>query len=81
MLEVPDSEVDAGSDDEDDRKILVRRAVELVLSRCRDETRRAFLRVVIDGEQPADVARDLGLTPPISGPRSGSAGPTCQAVL
>jgi RNA polymerase sigma-70 factor, ECF subfamily len=62
MLEVPDSEVDAGPDDEDDRKILVRRAVELVLSCCRDETRQAFLRVVTDGEQPADVARDLGMT-------------------
>jgi RNA polymerase sigma-70 factor (ECF subfamily) len=64
MLEIPDSESDAGSDadDEGDRSILVRRAVELVLSRCRDETRQVFSRVVVGGEPPADVARDLGMT-------------------
>ena len=42
--------------------VLYRRAVELVLSEYGEATRKAFLRVVVDRHDPADVARDLGLT-------------------
>jgi RNA polymerase sigma-70 factor (ECF subfamily) len=34
----------------------------MVLDDCKEETRQAFLRVVIAGQHPADVARDLGMT-------------------
>jgi RNA polymerase sigma-70 factor (ECF subfamily) len=56
---------EADSDDdsaEADRLLLCRRAVELVLADCKQETRQAFLRVVAGGQRPAEVARDLGLT-------------------
>ena len=58
---------DSGSDvsaeeDKDDALILQRRAVELVLESCREETRQAFLRVVVAGERPAEVAKQLGMT-------------------
>jgi RNA polymerase sigma-70 factor (ECF subfamily) len=42
--------------------LLLRRAVELVLADFKDESRTAFLRVVVEGHDPADVARDLGIT-------------------
>jgi RNA polymerase sigma-70 factor, ECF subfamily len=62
-LELPDDRADPGSSaDEDDKRLLIRRAVELVLDNCKEETRQSFLRVVIAGEQPADVAHDLGIT-------------------
>lgn len=47
---------------EDDRILLCRRIVEMVLADCKVETRQAFLRVVGGKERPADVARDLGMT-------------------
>ncbi len=53
---------DADSSDEDDRAILVRRVVDMVLGHCKEESRQAFLRVVIGGQHPVDVARDLGMT-------------------
>jgi RNA polymerase sigma-70 factor (ECF subfamily) len=61
-LELPDVQADPGSSDEDDRLLLVRRAVDLILESCKAENRQAFLRVVIAGEHPADVAQDLGMT-------------------
>jgi RNA polymerase sigma-70 factor (ECF subfamily) len=63
LHELPDEPADSGSEDEEDKLFLVRRAADLVLERCSEETRQAFLRVVIGEEDPADVARDLGITP------------------
>ena len=54
---------DPGSSDADDRGLLVRRAVELVLGKSEEKTRQAFLRVVLGGEHPSDVSKDLGMTP------------------
>jgi RNA polymerase sigma-70 factor (ECF subfamily) len=48
--------------DDDDKRQLVRRAVELVLENCKKENRQAFFRVVVEGHRAADVARDLGVT-------------------
>lgn len=47
---------------EDDRLAALKRAAELVLGKCKDATREAFLRVVIAGDHPADVAADLGIS-------------------
>src|SRR5262245_19507135 len=48
--------------EEDERLLLLRRAADLVLADCKEATRKAFLRVVIGGEEPGDVARDLGMS-------------------
>ncbi len=62
MLALPAEPSDTGTSDEDDRRMLVRRAVELILGKFEEKTRQAFLRVVIGGEHPAVVAEDLGMT-------------------
>jgi RNA polymerase sigma-70 factor (ECF subfamily) len=62
LLQVPESLDDSEPSDEDEKQILVRRVSDLVLENCKPENRQAFLRVVVAGEQPADVAADLGLT-------------------
>jgi RNA polymerase sigma-70 factor, ECF subfamily len=61
-LDFPDCQAETGSTDDDDRLLLLRRAVDLVLDNCKEENRRAFLQVVIAGKHPADVAQDLGMT-------------------
>ncbi len=53
---------DATSSDDDERSILVRRVVDMVLGHCKEGNRQAFLRVVMGGQHPVDVARDLGMT-------------------
>jgi RNA polymerase sigma-70 factor (ECF subfamily) len=53
---------DKANEEADDRLLLLRQAVELVLSSCQDATRQAFLRIVIGEEDPAAVASDLGVT-------------------
>ena len=60
-LELPDCHADSGATGEDEN-ILVRKVVDMVLDECQEETRQAFLRVVIAGQRPADVALDLGMT-------------------
>lgn len=45
-----------------DRALVLRRATEALLAGCQEETRQAFLRVVVEGQSPADVARDLGMS-------------------
>jgi RNA polymerase sigma-70 factor (ECF subfamily) len=63
LLQIPESDEDSDAmGREDDKLVLLRSAVELVLASCKDETRQAFLRVVIEGRRPADVAQDLGMT-------------------
>ncbi len=46
----------------DERLVLLRRAVELLLEDCQERTREAFRRVVLEEQAVEDVARDLGLT-------------------
>ena len=60
--DLPDDPADSGSADEDDKLSLARRAIDMVLENSKEATRQAFLRVVIEGQNPADVARDLGMT-------------------
>jgi RNA polymerase sigma-70 factor (ECF subfamily) len=65
LVKIPDdrAKYEASEYAEDDKLLLVRRVVELVLKNCQEKNRQAFLRVVIDGHHPADVARELGMTP------------------
>jgi RNA polymerase sigma-70 factor (ECF subfamily) len=49
-------------DDEDETRIVRRRAIELILAECEEQTRLAFLAVVAEGRSPADVAAELGLS-------------------
>jgi RNA polymerase sigma-70 factor (ECF subfamily) len=42
--------------------LLFRRAVEMVLETCKEETRQVFLRVAVAGEEPEEVARELGIS-------------------
>ena len=56
-----DPQIGDGPDPEEER-ILYSRALDLVLAEHKEETRTAFLRVVIDKQDPAAVAADLGMT-------------------
>lgn len=64
MMAVPESEPQDSGDGQanEDELIVFRQAIELILSEFKDETRRAFLRVVVDEASPADVATELGIT-------------------
>ena len=62
MLAIADCRSDLESSDLEDEQLLSRRAIDMVLDSCEEETRQAFLRVVVGREHPADVARDLGMT-------------------
>jgi RNA polymerase sigma-70 factor (ECF subfamily) len=57
-----DPETDEPSDNTDEVAILYRRAIEMILSGFQEATRQAFLRVVLNSQDPVDVARDLGLS-------------------
>jgi RNA polymerase sigma-70 factor (ECF subfamily) len=57
-----DEATTAAGSEEDDRLLIYRRAVELLLSECEERTRQAFWRVVVERQAPADVAADLGLS-------------------
>jgi RNA polymerase sigma-70 factor (ECF subfamily) len=48
--------------DRDDRRLLYRRAIELVRGEFEERTWRAFLRAVVDGQAAGDVADELGMT-------------------
>jgi RNA polymerase sigma-70 factor (ECF subfamily) len=50
-------------DSADDLGGLYRRALELVRGEFEDKTWQAFWRVAIDGQTPAEIAADLGVTP------------------
>jgi RNA polymerase sigma-70 factor, ECF subfamily len=63
LLELPDGHhTHSEATEKEDENLLARRAVEMVLENCKEETRQAFLRVVVEGHHPVDVARDLGIT-------------------
>jgi RNA polymerase sigma-70 factor, ECF subfamily len=49
-------------DSQEDELVLLRQAIEIILPGYDETTRQAFWRVVVDGHDPADVARELGLT-------------------
>jgi len=51
-----------GVSEADEVKLLVRRAVDLIRTEFADEKWQAFYRVVVEGQQPADVARDLNIS-------------------
>lgn len=53
----------ADPDENDYRRQLVGRAIELVRTDFSNNVWAAFAGVVLDGRSPADVARDLGMTP------------------
>ena len=64
FLEIPDK-VPEDSDDQsgfDAQSSLAHRALALVRNEFEDRTWQAFLRVVVGGENPSHVARDLQLT-------------------
>jgi RNA polymerase sigma-70 factor (ECF subfamily) len=48
--------------DYQDRLIVYRRAVRLILEDCEERTRTAFWRVVMEGHAVKEVAQDLGLS-------------------
>jgi RNA polymerase sigma-70 factor (ECF subfamily) len=64
LLEVPEGSWDGSDDSEskEEEQDILRRAIESILKKFNEETRRAFLRLVVDGQAPADVARELGTT-------------------
>ena len=64
LLQVRSAVWDESDDscDEDDRKILYRRVVELVHREFAQRTWQAFWLVTVDEERPADVARSLGMS-------------------
>ena len=51
-----------GDEDDSDEALVRRRAVHLILSDLTNEAKQAFLRVVGEGHDPAEVARELGMT-------------------
>jgi RNA polymerase sigma-70 factor (ECF subfamily) len=54
-----------GSDEDslrEDSLLLYRRAVEMILAGCEEQTRQVFLRVVIERQAAAAVAREMGIT-------------------
>jgi RNA polymerase sigma-70 factor (ECF subfamily) len=63
LMEYADAGLDSDDPtDETDKHQFVRRALDLILENCKEETRQAFLRTVIEGHLAADVARDLGIS-------------------
>lgn len=65
LAEIPAPNVDshtAVASDPEDEMILIRRALELVLSDFNEESRRAYLMLVVENRKPAEVASELGLT-------------------
>lgn len=61
-IKEPDAKESDAALEEDERLLLHRRAVEMILADCKPETSEAFLRVVVQGQKPADVAEDLGIS-------------------
>ena len=59
---VAESPDESSVTDDQDNLILVRRAIDLVLEKSKEKNRQAFLRVVVSGDHPADVANDLGMS-------------------
>ncbi len=60
MLEIAGQELP--EDSEEDLGSLYRRALELVRSEFEDRTWQAFWRCAVDGQSPAEIAEDLGVS-------------------
>jgi RNA polymerase sigma-70 factor (ECF subfamily) len=46
----------------EEKQVLVHRAIQLIRTDFQDDTWMSFWRVVVDGQPPANVAKDLGIT-------------------
>jgi RNA polymerase sigma-70 factor (ECF subfamily) len=63
IAEIPDPMADDSVvEQENDRTLIVRRAMELIEGEFKPKNWQAFQRVAIKGEATSDVARDLGMT-------------------
>ncbi len=63
LQQVPDSSAGSSlADDGSERAILCRHAMELVRDQFEAQTWEAAWRVVVEGQRPADVAADLGMS-------------------
>jgi RNA polymerase sigma-70 factor, ECF subfamily len=67
FIEQPEAESDCSSEgaldaSPDDRRVVLRRALELLREGVTERTWQAFWRTAVEGETPADVAGDLGMS-------------------
>ena len=62
VMAIVDVQSALDSSDIEDEKFIERRVIDSVLDSCEEATRQAFLRVVVGGQHPANVALDLGMT-------------------
>ncbi len=58
-----DDETPEPASEQEDRLLVLRRALDLVLRDFEEKTRQAFWRVVLEGQPAAEVAQALGVTP------------------
>jgi RNA polymerase sigma-70 factor (ECF subfamily) len=63
LLEVAEPAEAPPSDSPEEVKRLHHRALELIRSQFEDRTWQAFWRCAVDGQSPADVAEEMGMTP------------------
>jgi len=63
LHQVPEPPELAGDDSPDEVRRLHHRGLELVRDQFEDRTWQAFWRTAVEGQAPADVAQDLGMTP------------------
>ncbi len=57
----PAADSDDPATDPEEKLFLLRKAMEMILADVTEINREAFLRVVVDGRDPAEVARELGV--------------------
>jgi RNA polymerase sigma-70 factor, ECF subfamily len=62
LQELPDRDLEEAELTPTEELELCRRAIDLVLSGCEEQTRQAFLRVAAGGQDAEEVARDLGMS-------------------
>jgi RNA polymerase sigma-70 factor (ECF subfamily) len=62
LAEVPEPEEASAAEALGERNALLRRALDLLRSEVEERTWQAFWRVAVDGQAPADIAADLGLS-------------------
>jgi RNA polymerase sigma-70 factor (ECF subfamily) len=63
LLGVEDREEDSELELAEEKRLLYQRAVGLIRAEFEEQTWEAFRRVVIEGQEPAEVAGLMGLTP------------------
>ncbi len=62
LAEAPEPQDFSAAEQESDRVQLLRRAVALLREKVEEHTWQAFWRVVVEGQAPAEVAADLGIS-------------------